>query len=162
MILILFKSFYTIIKKYFQNQYLLAKNFTILTHQAYLCNHLLQLKKHVLRLVSCLDAFSNYLLRIQLLDNAIGITIDLPEIRFSRSSRTKVYSFQFSTLAVDRNQTVSRRSKLRSCTAFLVEQTNPWSLLQLQDAIMLRSSECYHSTLRFKTVRERLHSYGSS
>jgi hypothetical protein len=43
---------------------LLAKNFTILTHQAYLCNNLLQLKKHVLRLVSCLDAFSNYLLRI--------------------------------------------------------------------------------------------------
>ena len=137
--LILFKSFNTIIKKYFQNQYLLAKNFTILTHQAYLCNNLLQLKKHVLRLVSCLDAFSNYLLRIQLLDNAIGITIDLPEIRFSRSSRTKVYSSYFFPPAVDRNQTVSRRSKLRSCTAFLVEQTNPWSLLQLQDAIMLQS-----------------------
>ena len=134
--LILFKSFNTIIKKYFQNQYLLAKNFTILTHQAYQCNILLQLKKLILRLVSCLDAFSNYLLRIQLLDNAIGITIDLPEIRFSRSSRTKVYSSQFFTLTVDRDQTVSRRSKLRSCTAFLCEQQNPWNRLQLQDAII--------------------------
>ena len=65
---------------------------------------------------------------------AIGITIDLPEIRFSRSSRTKVYPSQFSTLAVDRNQTVSRRSKLRSCAAFLDEQSNPWNLFQLQDA----------------------------
>ena len=70
--------------------------------------------------------------------------------------------FNFLTLTVDRDQTVSRRSKLRSCTAFLGEQPNPWNRLQLQDAIMLRSSECYHSALRFKTVRECLHSYGSS
>ena len=42
----------------------------------------------------------------------------------------------FLTLVVDRDQTVSRRSKLRSCTAFLGEQPNPWNHLQLQDAII--------------------------
>ena len=92
----------------------------------------------------------------------MGITIDPPEVYFSRSSRTKVYTFQFSISTVDRDQTDSHRSKLRSCTAFISEQLNPWNRLQLQDAIMLRSSKCYHSTLRFKTVRERLRSYGSS
>ena len=66
----------------------------------------------------------------------MGITIDKPEIRFSRSSRTKVYFLQFFTLTVDRDQTVSRRSKLRSCTAFLGEQPNPWNHLQFQDAII--------------------------
>jgi hypothetical protein len=64
------------------------------------------------------------------------ITIDPPEIYFSRSSRTKVYPFQFLTLTVDRDQTVLQRSKLRSCTAFLGEQPNPWNRLQLQDAII--------------------------
>ena len=66
----------------------------------------------------------------------MGITIDLPEVYFTRSSRTKVYSSQFFSLTVDRDQTVSRRSKLRSCTAFLGEQPNPWNHLQLQDAII--------------------------
>ena len=65
-----------------------------------------------------------------------GVTIDKPWIRFFRSSRTKVYSFQFSSFTVDRDQTVSQRSKLRSCTAFLGEQPNPWNQLQLQDAII--------------------------
>ena len=37
---------------------------------------------------------------------------------------------------VDRDQTDSHRSKLRSCTAFLNEQLNPWNLFQLQDAII--------------------------
>ena len=35
-----------------------------------------------------------------------------------------------------RIQTVSRRSKLRSCTALLGEQPNPWNHLQYQDAII--------------------------
>jgi len=34
-----------------------------------------------------------------------------------------------------RIQTVSRRSKLNSCSAFIGEQPNPWNLLQLQDAL---------------------------
>ncbi len=42
-----------------------------------------------------------------------------------------------------RDQTVSQRSKLRSCTAFLGEQPNPWNQLQLQDAIMFQSRDCY-------------------
>ena len=36
---------------------------------------------------------------------------------------------------VDRDQTVSRRSKLSSRTAFLSEQLNPWNRLQFQDAM---------------------------
>jgi len=64
------------------------------------------------------------------------MTTDTPEVYFSRSSRTRVYSFQFLTLTVDRDQTVLQRSKLRSCTAFLGEQPNPWNRLQLQDAII--------------------------
>ena len=49
--------------------------------------------------------------------------------------------FKFSnTLTIDRDQTVSRRSKLRSCTTLFGEQPNPWNRLQLQDVIMLRSN----------------------
>ena len=66
----------------------------------------------------------------------MGLTIDLPGIHFSRSSRTRVYASQFFTPTVDRDQTVSRRSKLRSCTAFIGEQPNPWNRLQFQDAII--------------------------
>jgi len=36
---------------------------------------------------------------------------------------------------VDRDQTVSQRSKPNSCTALIGEQPNPWNLLQPQDAI---------------------------
>ena len=50
-------------------------------------------------------------------------------------------SFKFSfTLTEDRDQTVLRRSKLRSCTTLFGEQPNPWNRLQLQDVIMLRSN----------------------
>jgi hypothetical protein len=35
--------------------------------------------------------------------------------------------------AVDRDQTVSRRSKPRSCYTLFGEQPNPWSHLQLQE-----------------------------
>ena len=44
--------------------------------------------------------------------------------------------FNFLKLTVDRDQTVSRRSELRSCTALLGEQPNPWNHLQFQDAII--------------------------
>jgi len=66
----------------------------------------------------------------------MGITIDSPEIYFYRSSRTRFYSSQFFALTVDRDQTVSQRSELRSCTAFIGEQPNPWNHLQFQDAII--------------------------
>ena len=66
----------------------------------------------------------------------MGITIDKPWICFSQSSRTRVYSFQFFTFTVDRDQTDSHRSKLRSRTAFLNEQLNPWNLFQFQDAMI--------------------------
>jgi len=36
---------------------------------------------------------------------------------------------------VDRDRTVSRRSKPSSRTALMGEQTNPWDLLQPQDAM---------------------------
>ena len=35
----------------------------------------------------------------------------------------------------DMDQTVSRRSEPSSCTALMGEQTNPWDLLQPQDAV---------------------------
>lgn len=38
------------------------------------------------------------------------------------------------TPVVDRDRTVSRRSKPSSRTALMGEQTNPWDLLQPQDA----------------------------
>jgi hypothetical protein len=38
-------------------------------------------------------------------------------------------------LAVDRVQTVSRRSKLNSRTTLIGEQPNPWDLLQPQDVM---------------------------
>ena len=37
--------------------------------------------------------------------------------------------------AVDRDRTVSRRSEPSSRTALMGEQTNPWDLLQPQDAM---------------------------
>ena len=44
-------------------------------------------------------------------------------------------SFNFLTLVVDRDRTVSRRSKPSSRTALMGEQPNPWNLFQLQDAM---------------------------
>ena len=37
-------------------------------------------------------------------------------------------------MTVDRSRTVSQRSQPSSGRALMVEQTNPWNLLQLQDA----------------------------
>ena len=42
---------------------------------------------------------------------------------------------KFLTPMVDRDRTVSRRSKPSSRTALMGEQTNPWDLLQPQDAM---------------------------
>ena len=50
----------------------------------------------ILRLASCLDAFSFYQLRTRLLSYALGSTTDAPEVRSTRSSRTKVNSSQIS------------------------------------------------------------------
>ena len=41
----------------------------------------------------------------------------------------------FLTLKVDRDQTVSRRSKPSSRTTLIDEQSNPWNRLQLQDVM---------------------------
>jgi len=43
--------------------------------------------------------------------------------------------FNFLTYAVDRDQTVSRRSEPSSRTTLMGEQPNPWNLLQLQDVM---------------------------
>ena len=48
----------------------------------------------------------------------------------------KFKSFSFFNLAEDRDQTVSRRSKLRSCTTLFGEQPNPWNLFQFQEVII--------------------------
>ena len=52
-----------------------------------------------------------------------------------RSFRTKFQSCQVSTLTVDRDQTVSRRSKPNSRTTLIGEQPNPWKLFHLQDVM---------------------------
>jgi hypothetical protein len=49
------------------------------------------------------------------------------------SSHTSTQTIQFSTLLVDRDQTVSRRSKPSSRTFLNVEQTYPWFFLLNQD-----------------------------
>ncbi len=43
-------------------------------------------------------------------------------------------SLKYLTTMVDRDQTVSRRFEPSSRTALMGEQTNPWDLLQPQDA----------------------------
>ena len=43
--------------------------------------------------------------------------------------------FNSKPLMIDRNQTVSRRSKPSSRTTLIGEQPNPWNLLQLQDVM---------------------------
>ena len=44
-------------------------------------------------------------------------------------------SLNFLTLTVDRDRTVSRRSKPSSRTTLIGEQPNPWNLFQLQDVM---------------------------
>ena len=58
-----------------------------------------------------------------------------PAVHLSRSSRTKVRFFQFSSFMADRDQTVLQRFKPNSRTTFIGEQPNPWNLVQLQDVM---------------------------
>ncbi len=60
-------------------------------------------------------------------------TADTPEVRSSRSSRTREESSQATTPAADRDQPVSRRFEPSSRTSLIGEQPNPWDLLQPQD-----------------------------
>jgi hypothetical protein len=62
-------------------------------------------------------------------------TIGRPEVSPLRSSRTERDTSQLFTPPVDRDQTVSQRSKPNSRTTFIGEQPNPWNLLQLQDVM---------------------------
>jgi hypothetical protein len=67
--------------------------------------------------------------------NAVGTTTGTPEVRPSRSSRTKDSSLNFPTPTEDKDQTVSRRSEPSSRTTLIGEQPNPWDLLQPQDVM---------------------------
>ena len=51
----------------------------------------------------------------------------------SQSSRTRAGALKPSNLAIDRDQTVSRRSKPSSRTILTVEQTDPWKIILNQD-----------------------------
>ena len=63
------------------------------------------------------------------------MTTGTPEVRPSRSSRTRDRYSQFSTPTADRDRTVSRRSKPSSRTTLIGEQPNPWDRLQPQDVM---------------------------
>ena len=63
----------------------------------------------------------------------LAVTADRPEVRSSRSSRTREESFQVMALTADRDQPVSRRFEPSSRTSLIGEQPNPWDLLQPQD-----------------------------
>ncbi len=65
-------------------------------------------------------------------------TTNPSEVYLTWSSRTKVQSLKFSIFAVDRDRTVSRRSKPSSRTTLIGEQPNPWELLQPQDVMSRR------------------------
>ena len=63
-------------------------------------------------------------------------TIDTPEVRPPRSSRTRGRSSQNSYASIpDINRTVSRRSEPSSRTTLIGEQPNPWKVLPLQDVM---------------------------
>jgi hypothetical protein len=66
----------------------------------------------------------------------LGTTTGAPEVRPSRSSRTRDgVLFNCSTPMQIGDRTVSRRSEPSSRTALIGEQPNPWDLLQPQDAM---------------------------
>jgi len=70
-------------------------------------------------------------------------TTDTPGIPSSQSSRTRDDSPQISTVVLDRDRTVLRRSEPSSRTALTGEQPDPWELLHPQDAM---SRHRYHFT----------------
>ena len=66
--------------------------------------------------------------------DATGVTTGTPEVRPSRSSRTRD-GLKYPTPMADRDRTVSRRSKPSSRTTLNGEQPYPWDLLQPQDVM---------------------------
>ena len=91
------------------------------------------LRDLILKLASCLDAFSTYPTQTLLPGGAPGGTTGTQEVCPTRSSRTSVGSPQISTPTTDRDRTVSRRSEPSSRATLMGEQPNPWDLLQPQD-----------------------------
>jgi hypothetical protein len=81
-----------------------------------------------------LDAFSAYLFRTWLRSDAPDGTTATPEVRLTRSSRTRLEPLKFPSPTVDKDRTVSRRSEPSSRAALTGEQPDPWDLLQPQDA----------------------------
>ena len=63
------------------------------------------------------------------------LTTDTPGIPSSQSSRTRDESPQISTVILDRDRAVLRRSEPSSRTALTGEQPDPWELLHPQDAM---------------------------
>src|SRR3990167_8128740 len=63
------------------------------------------------------------------------LTTDTPGIPSSQSSRTRDESPQISTVVLDRDRAVLRRSEPSSRTALTGEQPDPWELLHPQDAM---------------------------
>ena len=63
------------------------------------------------------------------------MTTGTPEVHPIRSSRTRISSSQLFTPSVDRDQTVSQRSKPNSRTTLIGEQPNPWELLHPRDVM---------------------------
>src|SRR3982750_1698542 len=62
-------------------------------------------------------------------------TTGTPGIPSSQSSRTRDESPQISTVVLDRDRAVLRRSEPSSRTALTGEQPDPWELLHPQDAM---------------------------
>src|SRR3989344_5814328 len=62
-------------------------------------------------------------------------TTGTPGIPSSQSSRTRDESPQISTVVLDRDRAVLRRSEPSSRTALTGEQPGPWELLHPQDAM---------------------------
>ena len=62
-------------------------------------------------------------------------TTGTPGIPSSQSSRTRDESLQISTVVLDRDRAVLRRSEPSSRTALTGEQPDPWELLHPQDAM---------------------------
>ncbi len=65
----------------------------------------------------------------------VGTITGTPEVRSSRSSRTRRTPVNVLTHAPDMDRTVSRRSEPSSRTALMGEQPNPWDRLQPQVAM---------------------------
>ena len=79
--------------------------------------------------------FINYISIRGLFAMPIDTTTKRLEVWSFQSSRTRKNIYQFSFFTVDRDRTVSRRSKPSSRTTFVGEQPNPWNPLQHQDVM---------------------------